>query len=352
LRRFIPAILAAVVALGAGPAAAQGGMTLRDKLVIVSSSSSAGLSTLLARAFAERFPAVPAPATEAIGSARALDRFCAGIGPQSPDIALSTRRMPRTMLETCAINGVRDIVEVQLGYGAVVLATRRGDPVPPLTSRQVWAALAAEQPVEDEFLPNRARFWSDAGPGLPRNEIRVILPAAGSGIRALFDDLVMEAGCRQVREIRLLFEAAYRHSKCVTLRSDPGVRALPSADIPSALLAAPPGTIAVMSYDQLVASGGNFVALNLDGTVPTPATIASDDYDQSRVFYLYAKRQHSRNSNGVGVVRGIHEFLAEATSEQAVGPGGYLTAAGLVPLGPADRAAQRRVALRLTPMSR
>jgi phosphate transport system substrate-binding protein len=85
---------------------------------------------------------------------------------------------------------------------------------------------------------------------------------------------------------------------------------------------------------------------------PSSTSIGSLDYDPARTFYLYAKRQHSRNQQGVGVVRGIREFLLEATSEHAGGPSGYLAAAGLVPLTPAERAAQRRVAQRQTLMSR
>jgi phosphate transport system substrate-binding protein len=86
--------------------------------------------------------------------------------------------------------------------------------------------------------------------------------------------------------------------------------------------------------------------------MPTIAAIGNLDYEQARTFFVYAKRQHSRNQQGVGVVRGIREFLLEATSEHAGGPSGYLAAAGLVPLTPAERAAQRRVAQRQTLMSR
>jgi phosphate transport system substrate-binding protein len=206
--------------------------------------------------------------------------------------------------------------------------------------------------VEEEFIPNATRLWSDTAPGLPRSEIRMILPDHGAGTRALFDDLVMEAGCRYVKEIRLLFVAAYRRSKCVASRVDGRVIAVPSDQVVPALLSAPPGTVAAMSYDQLVSSGGNLVALALDGTSPTGASIGSLEYGPVRTFYLYAKRQHSRSQDGVGVVRGIREFLLEATGEQAGGPGGYLTAAGLLPLMPADRAAQRRIAEQSALMSR
>jgi phosphate transport system substrate-binding protein len=343
MRRLLLGLSALVLCLG-NEASAQGSLTLRDRLVVVSSASSAALAQLVARHFAERHEGVPAPITTALGSARALDAFCAGVGPQTPDIALVTRRMPRAMAETCAANGVRDIIEIQLGLGAVVVAARRGEAAPAMTSRQIWEALAAQRPVDEEFVPNRARLWTDVAPGMPRQEIRVILPVEGTGTRALFDDLVMEAGCRHVPEVRLLFEAAYRRGKCVAARTDGRIAEVPSDQVVPALLAAAPGTLAVLSYDQLVASGGNMVALALDGVVPSQASIGNLDYEHARTFFLYAKRQHSRNQQGVGVVRGIHEFLVESTSEHAGGPGGYLTAAGLVPLAPAERAAQRRIA--------
>jgi phosphate transport system substrate-binding protein len=354
LRQFVFALAVGGLALAgiATGAAAQTAMTLRDRLVVVSSASSAGLSELLSRHFTERFAGVTPPQVEAIGSVHALERFCAGIGPQTPDIAVVTRRMPRAMAENCGANGVRDIVEVQLGLGAVVLVMRRGEAMPGLTSRQVWEAVAAERPVDEEFVPNTARLWSDIAPGLPRSEIRVILPERGAGTRMLFDDLVMEAGCRDVKEIRLLFEAAYRRSKCIASRADGRVIPVPSDHVLAALLSAPPGTIAAVSYDQLVSSGGNLVALPLDNTPPTAATIGSLDYNPVRTFYLYAKRQHSRSQDGVGVVRGIREFLLESTGEHAGGPGGYLSGAGLLPLMPAERAAQRRIAEHSILMSR
>lgn len=353
VRRNLLAILAGALALSAGPALAQtGSITLRDRLVVVSSSSSASLTQAIIGAFVERYEGVPPPITSAPGSTHALEMFCSGVGPQTPDLAVVTRRMPRAIQETCAANGVRDIIELQVGLGAVVLVARRGEAIQGLTTRHVWEAVAAERPQEEEFVPNAARLWSEISPTLPRSEIRVIVPEEGSGTRALFDDLVLESGCRHAKPIRLIFEAHYRRGKCVTLRNDPRIRQVDSGDVVAELLASAPGTLAVVSYDQMLASGGNLVPIALDGVAPSPATIGSLDYDPARTFYVYAKRQHSRNQQGVGVVRGIREFMLELTSEHAAGPGGYLSTAGLVPLPPADRAAQRRVAERQSLMSR
>lgn len=333
-------------------AKAQGHMAVRDRLAVLSSHSLMPVARLLAGSFGERFEAAGQPLVRSLTSGGALDLFCAGIGAQTPDIAIVSRRMPRAVLENCQSHGVRDIVELQLGLGAVVLAVRRGEPTPNLTTRQVWEALAAERVQSEDFVPNRVSLWSDVSASLPRSEIRVLLPDESNGTTGLFEDLVMEAGCRDVRAIRLLFEAQYRRAKCVTLRDDGRVRRLDQRDVPAQLLASPRGTIAVLSYDQMLASGGNFVALSLDGVLPTQATIFAQDYGPTRTIYLYAKRQHTRLQEGVGVVRGIREFLGEATSEAAAGPSGYLAVTGVVPLGPAERAAQRRIAERMTLMSR
>lgn len=354
MRNLLLATAAAmgVVLAGSGPVSAQSAMVLRDRLLIVTSETANPVAQSVAQLHShQRLAGAPQPELRMLGSNAAMDLFCAGIGPTTPDILLSSRRMPRTMQETCRGNGVRDIVEIRLGLGALVIAARRGDPIQGLTSRQIYEALAAERASDEGFVSNPDRTWADVSPSLPALPIRFLVPTAENGTRSLFEDLVLEAGCRGVRQIRLLFEAPYRRSKCVTLRTDGAVREFEIRDGAAQLLAAPPGTLAVLTKVQVLSSGGNLVALSLDGVTPTAASIMSMEYDQARTIYLYAKRQHARNNQGIGVVRGIHEFLADATSEVIIGPGGTLANSGLVPLQPRDREAQRRIAVNMTPMA-
>jgi phosphate transport system substrate-binding protein len=337
-----------VALFAAVPAMASGTLTLRDRLVMVGTSSTEAVSRMLVARFADA-ASVPAPHLEIAHTGQAFEAFCAGVGPETPDLALVSRRMPRAMLEHCRANGVNEIVELRLGFGAVVLAARRGDAFPVLTSRNVYEALAAELSEEGQgFSPNHATLWSQVDPSLPRREIRVLVPEPGSAMRALMEDLILEAGCRNVRSMRLIFEASYRRSKCITLRLDQ--RAIPVAhdDMVGTFLVAPRGTIAVLSFDQLLRTGGVLVPLRLDGVLPDAAGISRLDYQQAQTMFLYAKRQHAQNREGVGVVRGLRLALLEAASEAASGPGGYLITAGLVPLPPADRSEQRRVADRLS----
>lgn len=351
MRQLILALFAIGI-FGCAVSAEPASLTLRDRLVVVSAGSSAAVAQSLAKGFTDRYEGAAPPILHSLGGARALEAFCVGTGPQTPDAALVTRRMPRAVAEACQLNGVRDIIELELGLGAVVLAVKRGEPAMSLTSHQLWSALAAERVEAEDFLPNRTRFWSDIATGLPRSDIRMLMPDRDSGVRMLFDDLMMEAGCRHVQPVRLLFDASHRRDKCITLRTDGRIARVALGDVTATLLASPPGTIGVISFDQLLLSGGNLLPLPLDGVLPTAASIASFDYEPTRMIYLYAKRQHSRSTQGIGVVRGVREFLIEAVSEPAAGPGGYLTTAGLVPLGPAERAAQRRIAERQSLMSR
>ncbi|BBK37916.1 phosphate ABC transporter substrate-binding protein [Allostella sp. ATCC 35155] len=352
--RPLLAVAAAIASICAGlaaPARAEGMLTLRDRLLVVSSNTTITVATQLVGAFADRHPGVPRPELRLADTQPALEFFCAGIGPETPDIAILARRMPGTMYEACQENDVRDIVEIRIGLGAIALAVNRGDPTPDLAARHVYEALAAERVSEDGFVPNRTATWAELAPHLPDLPIRVVVPEADSGTRQLFEDLVLEGGCRYVKGIRLIFEAAYRRSKCITLRDDGVVIAAPLLDVAAVVLASPRGTIGVMPLTDVTGSGGNLVALSIDGVHPDPASVSALDYEPTRVVYLYAKRQHSRNRNGIGVVRGIHEMLAEATREGAIGPGGYLVNAGLIPLSPAGRLAQRQLAERMTPMS-
>jgi phosphate transport system substrate-binding protein len=53
--------------------------------------------------------------------------------------------------------------------------------------------------------------------------------------------------------------------------------------------------------------------------------VASGKYPASRPLFIYVKKAH------VGVIPGLPEFVAEYTSEKALGENGYLADKGLVP---------------------
>jgi phosphate transport system substrate-binding protein len=58
---------------------------------------------------------------------------------------------------------------------------------------------------------------------------------------------------------------------------------------------------------------------------PSFETVASGKYPASRPLFIYVKKAH------IGVIPGISEFIAEYTSEKALGEEGYLADKGLIP---------------------
>ncbi|MEO3471879.1 substrate-binding domain-containing protein [Roseomonas sp. CAU 1739] len=321
---------------------------LRDRLNIVAATNAARVALLLTQGFRERYPDAQAPEIQVLSTSRAVELFCAGAGVAMADLLVTTRRLSLSAREFCAANGVEETVELRLGLAAAVLAVRRGDAQSSLTARQVYEALAAEIPNERGFERNRAVVWSQVSAAMPAEQIRFILPVSGSGLREVFEDSILEAGCRPLRQIRMIYEADSRRARCVTLRVDGRVAELAAGEIPARLVASQRGTIAVTSFDEVMRSGGNLVALPIDGVTPTRNSIASGEYEATRIVFLYGKRQHARSRGGVGVVRGIAEYLAEASSEAAIGPTGYLGQAGLVPLPTGERVAQRMAAERMS----
>jgi len=69
----------------------------------------------------------------------------------------------------------------------------------------------------------------------------------------------------------------------------------------------------------------------IDGVAPAFESIADGKYPVARPLFFYVKKAH------VGVIPGIKEYVAEFTSEKAMGDEGYLSAKGLIPLPAAKR---------------
>ena len=64
----------------------------------------------------------------------------------------------------------------------------------------------------------------------------------------------------------------------------------------------------------------------INGFAPSFDSISDGNYPVSRPLYFYVKKAH------VGVIPGFAEFLAEFTSNRAIGDEGYLAEKGMIPL--------------------
>lgn len=327
----------AIAALSAAVSGAAFAQSSRDYISIVGSSTVYPFATVVAEQFgkATKFKT---PKIESTGSGGGIKLFCAGVGVQHPDITNSSRAIKKTELETCAKNGVTDVIEVKIGYDGLSLANAKGAPVLALTRKEVFMALAKEVPDPKgggKLIANPYKTWKDINPGLPDQKLEILGPPPTSGTRDAFVELVMEEACDQFPEIKALKDSDKKRHKavCQTMREDGiFVEAGENDNLIVQKLAANPAAVGIFGYSFLDQNRDKVQGLPIEGVLPEFDSIASGKYPVSRPLFFYVKKAH------VGVIPGIKEYLAEFTSNKAMGDDGYLAARGLIPLPKDERA--------------
>jgi phosphate transport system substrate-binding protein len=173
----IAASALAIAAVSATAAAA------RDNVQIAGSSTVLPYASIVAEAFGENFD-FPTPVVESGGSSTGLRRFCEGVGENTIDIANASRSIRSSEIETCAANGVTDIIQVRIGYDGIVFASQIDGPAFTAFEPKDWyLALAAELPVDGAMVANPNMTWADANADLPAVEIAAFIPGTRHGTR-------------------------------------------------------------------------------------------------------------------------------------------------------------------------
>ena len=110
-------------------------------------------------------------------------------------------------------------------------------------------------------------------------------------------------------------------------------------------LSANPAALGIFGFSFLDQNIDKLQGSTIQGVEPSFENIADGKYPIARSLYFYVKNAH------VGVVPGIREYIAEFTSDAAIGEEGYLADKGLIPL-PEDQIIEvRSAASQLTPLS-
>ncbi len=170
----------------------------RDYISIVGSSTVYPFATVVAERFG-RSSGFTTPKIESTGSGGGLKIFCQGVGLQHPDITNASRRMKQSEFDLCNRNGVKDIVEVQIGYDGLAVANSVKGESMDLSLRDLYLALAKDVPNpngKEELVANPYKTWKQVNPALPNVEIEVIGPPPTSGTRDSFNELGVEGGCK------------------------------------------------------------------------------------------------------------------------------------------------------------
>ena len=302
----------------------------RDSINIVGSSTVYPFTTTVAEQFG-RQGKFKTPKVESTGTGGGLKLFCNGVGPQYPDIANASRRIKPTELATCAANGVKDVVEIKIGYDGIVLAQNKAGASLIVARKDVYLALAKTVPDPANptaLIANPYNTWKDVNKALPPVKIEVLGPPPTSGTRDSFAELYMEAGCRTFAWLNALRDQDEPRFKraCDAIREDGAyIEAGENDNLIVQKLGANKDAVGVFGYSFLAENLDKLKGAVVDGISPTFETIASGKYPASRPLFIYVKKAH------IGVIPGITEFIAEYTSEKALGQEGYLSEKGLIP---------------------
>ena len=345
------------------------GAVARDHVEVVGSSTVYPFATVAAEQYGRISGSTPK--IESTGSGGGLKLFCNGMGANTPDITNASRRIKQSEIDKCAKNGIKDIIEVRIGYDGIVVANSKQGAKFDLTTKDLALALAKQVPGKDgKLIDNPYSKWSDVRKDLPNIAIEVLGPPPSSGTRDAFVELALESGFKSYAdfktlrgskdeaEIKALMEklgipasAFNKKGKKVfkkvahAIREDGKYIEMGENDnLIIQKLIANPNAVGVFGFSFLDQNADKIQGAPINGQEPTFEAIADSSYPISRPLQFYVKKAH------VGKIPGIDGFLAEFTSEKAFGEEGYLSDKGLIPMPSAERECNRAAATKLIPM--
>jgi phosphate transport system substrate-binding protein len=333
--------LAVLGALGTGALLSFSALaeSARDNISIVGSSTVYPFATSVAEQLGKSGK-TKTPKVESTGTGGGFKLFCGGVGVQFPDIANASRPIKKSEVETCAKAGVKDIVEVKIGFDGIVLAhSKKSKAKLDISRKDLYLALAKRvpdpaNPAGETLVENPYKTWNEIDPKLPKVKIEVLGPPPTSGTRDAFAELALENGCQSFPWIKGKKENddAWFKNVCMTIRQDGAyIEAGENDNLIIQKLEHNPDAIGVFGYSYLEQNGEKVAAAQIDGISPSYEAISSGKYPISRPLYFYVKKAH------IGVIPGIEAFVAEFTSDKAWGEEGYLSEKGLIPLPAAER---------------
>ena len=326
-------------------------VTSRDQINIVGSSTVYPFSTVVAENFGNK-TGIKVPKIESTGSGGGMKLFCKGLGTGHPDITNASRRIKKNEFNQCKENGI-DVVEIKVGYDGIVIANSKKAKLLNLTKRQIFLALAKQVPEGNKeggsLVDNPNKKWSDIDPNLPNKKIEVLGPPPTSGTRDAFNELAIEGGCKTFPKLKAIKKQDKKKYKaiCRAVREDGAfIEAGENDNLIVQKLVENENAFGVFGFSFLIENEDKIQGSTVDGMAPTMETIADKSYGVSRPLYFYVKLAH------VDVIPGIREFLAEYTSEDSWGPGGYLEERGMIPMPENEREFFKKNAEEIIPLTK
>ena len=329
LNKFSNLLLASAIAMTASTAVhAQS----RDTIQIAGSSTVLPFSSVVAEEFGNNFAQFRTPVVGSGGSSGGLRQFCQGVGASTIDVANSSRKIRPNEVEACKANGVKEIIEVKIGYDGIVFASRTDAAIFKLEPRHVFLAQAAEVPQNGKMVANPYTRWNQIDSSLPDQDILLAIPGSNHGTREVYEEKAVVPGCQTLAEVKTMEKDA-AHKFCTAMRTDGRVVEI-AGDYTETLarLTAQKDAIGVFGLSFYEANRDRIKVATMSGVEPNQDTIISGEYPVSRPLYIYVKGAH------IGVIPGLQEYAQFHVSEAMSGFGSVLESAGLIPLSDEERA--------------
>jgi len=321
MRMMLRSSLVALCAASLAACGSGGAGGTRESIRADGSSTVYPFAKVVAENFVRSNPDYASPIIESTGTGAGIQLFCAGVGADKPDIANASRRMKASEFADCQKNGVKDIVEITVGFDGIAFISAKGGITMNLTPEIVYRALAAKPFGKEQT----AKTWKDVDPSLPALPILVYGPPSTSGTRDALKELILVPGCDSDAAMKALKDSnKEQHEQlCTELRSDGAYVDQGEQDnLIVQKIESNPNAVGVAGYSYLEENLDKVQGLNMNGVAPTYENIASFQYPGARPLYLYVKNAH------LDAIRGLREFIAEwAKSWSKDGP---LAAIGLV----------------------
>ena len=309
----------ALAACGSGGAAGS-----RDYIRAVGSSSVYPFSTAVAERFTKT--GFKSPVIESTGTGSGLKLFCAGLGYAHPDVANASRRIKKSEYEMCQKNGVKDVIEIQIGLDGIAFAEASNGLGMKLTPVDVYKAIASKPFGQ----PNRYATWKQVNPALPDIPVLVYGPPSTSGTRDALAELILTVGCQSDPATAALKDSDPDRFKavCTQVREDGGyVDAGENDNLIVQKISQNPKAVGVFGFSFLEENPDTLRGISMSGVTPTYETISNFSYPGARPLYIYVKKSH------LGPIKGLSNYLQEWP--KVWGPNGVLQKKGMV-IAPED----------------
>jgi phosphate transport system substrate-binding protein len=268
-----------------------------------------------------------------------IERLCSTGSHRSPEVIEVSHRITPDKFRICK-SYHSSIIELKIGYQAVMLARAKLYGPLKLSSRDLFLALASRLPADSHagsLIDNTRVTWNQINSELQYEQIQVLGPDPTSGPGQIVRDLLLASGCDKDPRVAALRNRDSTHYDeiCQEIRSSGAyITSGPTAswDFVDRLVDNPTA-IGIFSLAQFKTAGDSLTAIPVDGIEPTAANVSNGTYPASRALYLYANVANVALSNYLFniVVRNSMDLSDSYGSDQVTW--------SFVPLDDAERAA-------------